>query len=669
MSQATLDTPSQPNVRQETDRSVLRMPGVPSWFAPLAIICLGFAIRVYGFDRLSLWLDEIYVVDYARLPWRDVFGFEGAYDNHPPLYFVLVKLTSLVSSEVNGLRYLSIVTGTLTILVVYALTLRLVNRNAAMLASLILALSPLHVWYSQEGRMYAPTTLTIAISYYTLIRFLERGSPRWGIGYGATLVIAMYLDYSALYALAPQAFVVLALVWRNWRRLRSWVAVVAGAGLLYLPWIREILTTIDTIEERDFLFVTWPKIASSFFTVIGLPGEAGYYWGFVPMPWTEWPEARPVLIAMVATVLLLGTVTLRGRYLPALIVGVALLFGTIATAALVSYFVSPGYADRTVSYGVIGWAILAGSVAFGRVPNGGKTIALAGVAFLFACSLAALQSIYADGGKEDYRGLARQAAIGDSFGFPLYADWLNATALTTYQPSLEVSPSSDLQLSPAMWLSYSENVWVDTGADETQAMLRDRGYERVMHLPFFPLLRLDLYMHRQAAIGTEVDLPPWRAILSDGRLGSAWEYIPEQTALVEDEERTSMLVYSAADRYEPVELILPAEPGHLYLTEIDAKIQLPVGIVYISLQCESADGEATGSSSAEYDGEETDGSWRTIRVGVICEEETSRLHIVYGNTGLGAVELRNPRLSDASPADRVVMDQSRSGRWPGWGTP
>lgn len=667
MAQSTLDpreVSAPPPARAWTTRL-----SIPAWVAPLAIMLLGFALRLYQFDRLSLWLDEIYVVDYARLPWRDVLGFNGAYDNHPPLYFALVKLANLVSAEVNGLRYLSIVTGTLTIPVVYVLTKHLVNRNAALLASLIFALSPLHIWYSQEGRMYAPTMLTIALSYYALLRFLQQRHRGWATAYGLSVVIAMYLDYSALYALAPQAVVVLALAWGSWKTVRDWIIVVMAAGLLYVPWIREILNTLSTIEQRDFLFVTWEKIVSSFFTIIGLPGDNGYYWGFAPMPWTDWPGTRPVIVAVVFTIFLLSAVTLSGRYRPALIVGTSLLFGTIAVAALISYFVSPGYADRTVSYGLIGWAILAGSVAFGRVPNGGRPLALAGVGLLMVFSLIALRSIQVDGGKEDYRGLARQAAVGIPFDIPLYADWLNATALTTYEPDLTPRPSSEIRPTPAMWLAYSDNEWVDTGAAETQERLREEGYERVTHLPFFPLLNLDLYLHRQAAIGTEVPLPPWQTILPDGRLGLPWAVTPRGTEVEIDDDGESLRIFSNAEQYATVEYLAAARAGYLYLSEITAETDLSVGTFYASLQCESVSGAPTGVSSAEFGGDEMAGAGRTIRLAVICEEETSQVRLVFGNTGVSSVELRAPRLSEVSPDDPLRLDSDQVDRWPNWGTP
>ncbi|HVG00225.1 MAG TPA: glycosyltransferase family 39 protein, partial [Chloroflexia bacterium] len=168
------------------------------------VVLLGGLLRFYGYDRLSLWLDEGYTVMFSRLPWDQVLGLHGAYDPHPPLYYALVKLMSSVASEVSAGRLLSVVAGTLSIPVVYALGRKLFNPWAGLAASVALALSPLHVWYSQEARQYAIGFLLVALSYYALLSFYREPRWSWALLYGASTLASMYIDYSPLYALLPQ---------------------------------------------------------------------------------------------------------------------------------------------------------------------------------------------------------------------------------------------------------------------------------------------------------------------------------------------------------------------------------------------------------------------------------------------------------------------------------
>ncbi|MFN8516364.1 MAG: glycosyltransferase family 39 protein [Chloroflexia bacterium] len=126
-----------------------------------SIMALGLGLRLYQLQRLSLWLDETSTIYFARFTWPHILGLQGWYDDHPPLYFALIKLVSLVVPEVEAGRVMSMIAGVATLPVLAALVARLVNWRAGLVAALVLAVSPLHVWYSQEARMYTPVVLTV----------------------------------------------------------------------------------------------------------------------------------------------------------------------------------------------------------------------------------------------------------------------------------------------------------------------------------------------------------------------------------------------------------------------------------------------------------------------------------------------------------------------------
>jgi mannosyltransferase len=77
-------------------------------------------------------------------------------ESTPPLYYVLAWGWSRIfgTGEV-GLRALSAVLGTATISVAYAVACFFISRRAGSFAAVLVACSPLLVWYSQEARSYA----------------------------------------------------------------------------------------------------------------------------------------------------------------------------------------------------------------------------------------------------------------------------------------------------------------------------------------------------------------------------------------------------------------------------------------------------------------------------------------------------------------------------------
>ncbi len=173
-----------------------------------AITVVAAAIRLHAFDRASLWLDEGSTVYFSRLPWADVLGFRGGYDTHPPLYYALVKATSLVVGDVDAGRLVSVAGGTLSVLLLLMVADRLAGRNVALAAGVCAATAPLLVWYSQEARQYETTSVAVVAAYLALVAYYRRPRIWVAIGYLFAVVTSMYLDYSAVFALAPHLVIV-----------------------------------------------------------------------------------------------------------------------------------------------------------------------------------------------------------------------------------------------------------------------------------------------------------------------------------------------------------------------------------------------------------------------------------------------------------------------------
>ncbi|MDQ2810042.1 MAG: glycosyltransferase family 39 protein, partial [Chloroflexota bacterium] len=330
----------------------------------VAVTVLGGLLRFYRYDALSLWLDEGYTVLFSRQPWADVLGLHGAADpSHPPGYYAAVAALRLLLPDLVAGRLLSVVAGTLTIPALYALARRLLPASAALLASLTLALSPLHYWYSQEARQYAVTSLAVALSYLALVLLGQGGGRRAVAGYIVATVAALYLDYSAAYALLPQALIFAYLLWRDRSLLRRLSAAAGGVILGYLPWLPQALTGagLHTFYQPAFLMATPGQIGEAALAVTGVSFRSG----FNPQPppaglWDLGSGGQLVAGLLLVGIVALGVVGLRRAGGMAALVAGCLGLGTPAVAALTS-LISPGFAPRTVIYAALGWALLVGA--------------------------------------------------------------------------------------------------------------------------------------------------------------------------------------------------------------------------------------------------------------------------------------------------------------------
>ena len=124
----------------------------------------------------SLWLDELWatrvmLVDLPTL-WTTIL-----LDTHPPVYsgFMFVWITLFGDSELS-IRLPSLIFGVVSVGLTYLVVTRYVSRTATVLACLLLALSPVHIWYSQEARPYSAAVCLVLLAVFAYHKLEE--SPR-----------------------------------------------------------------------------------------------------------------------------------------------------------------------------------------------------------------------------------------------------------------------------------------------------------------------------------------------------------------------------------------------------------------------------------------------------------------------------------------------------------
>ena len=206
----------------------------------MSIVLLAFLLPLYRLDHQSLWYDEGFSVYLARMSLGGITA-RTASDIHPPLYYYLLHLwLGHFGDSEFVLRFFSLIFGLLTVPLIHALGRRLLGTASGLLAALLVAISPLYLWYSQEARMYTLVTFLCLLSSYLLLRALE-GEGKAGFLWGGYIFVNVLAVYSHFYAFFVLAFHLLfLLVWslkeRRWTPL-AWGLVAQGLVVLaYLPW-------------------------------------------------------------------------------------------------------------------------------------------------------------------------------------------------------------------------------------------------------------------------------------------------------------------------------------------------------------------------------------------------------------------------------------------------
>lgn len=173
-----------------------------SKYGIVLIVGFGLILRLININQ-SLWLDEAISALVARdytfstIVWEFLKG-----DNHPPLFYLMLRFWGLVFGFSDfSLRLLPVLFGTLTIVLTYLLINKLINRPAAIIASLFISTSPLHVYYSQELRMYPVVTFWAVLLMYWYLKLMTSKPVLWKwflfslglIGFIATDYIGLFL--------------------------------------------------------------------------------------------------------------------------------------------------------------------------------------------------------------------------------------------------------------------------------------------------------------------------------------------------------------------------------------------------------------------------------------------------------------------------------------------
>ncbi|HEU5329040.1 MAG TPA: glycosyltransferase family 39 protein [Thermomicrobiales bacterium] len=550
----------------------------------VAVVVLGAVLRFYHLETLSLWLDEGITVYWSKKPWPIVLGVRDYASTHPPLYYALVKLVAYVVPDTLAGRMISALAGIATIPILYFLVARLTRSRAGLVASLMLAASPVHIWYSQEARMYALEVFLVALSYLALVAYYQRPQAAWAIAYGFSLLLAMYTDYSAIYALAPQVIVLSIVIWKRRRQGLALIAAVVLAAIGYLPWLSRLFSTVQAVGDvrDDYLGITPARFVASLRSIIGFDGNPDYFYSADPTPWDRWPAWHVLLVMVLTSLIILGIVVLARRSYLGLFVAIALSGSTLAIATLITVFVSPGYAERTILSVTLGLAFLIGAAYDIRPPRWVAALGMIGALGLLVISALTLHIIYTSAIKQDWKGLAAEAATLHNMGIPLVTyPTLATTFMTIYEPQAtqnnyvgiddgQFSSTTDLDETlaftaqdPVVVLAYLDTDGVST----LQAQLLARGYEQLMHHYFAAPLYVDLWARPTASIDLGANLlPPLAADTGQGL--NTWQ-LAGQSSLIENGS-----AFRVAPTGQTVDVRLTTQqvrPGHYYLLEFSSR--------------------------------------------------------------------------------------------------
>lgn len=143
------------------------------WFA--LIFVMGVALRLYRLESQSLWVDE--AIQYSAASAASIrevikLALEGA---TPPLSHLINHFFFRAGDSDFLLRLPSALFGIGSLPLIFILARRLASIQTALVTTLLFALSPFHLWYSQDARMYSQLRFFSLAGAILLLKAAENG--------------------------------------------------------------------------------------------------------------------------------------------------------------------------------------------------------------------------------------------------------------------------------------------------------------------------------------------------------------------------------------------------------------------------------------------------------------------------------------------------------------
>ncbi len=409
-----------------------------------AVTMVAALIRGHGLADRSLWIDEVFSLWVSRQPMPDLWRTTIELDLHPPVYYGLLHTWLGLAPEGLGVeaaaRLPSVLFGVLTVPVVHLIGAHLAGRAAGLVAAGLMALSPLHVYYAQQARMYTQLTLAAALATLCLLHVLDPAPAAtsrrtwWWLGLALSTTLTM-LSHNT----GPLLAAAIALYLVGARRPRTssgfsgprggLTALAAAVGLwsLWLPWF---LAQVRRVDAEFWLGPpTWTAVLD--------------HWGSLVVAFLPSGAARTTAMTVALALVAVGGWHTRRRHGVLLL---ALLVLPPAMELLVSLR-RPVFFSQTLVWTAVPFSVLvAAAIATVRPRTVGVLLATGA----FAVSWLGLRALDRYPGKEDWRAatgyLAQHARPGQLVLFS--AGWTEL-AFEEYYDRLDAAPVLDRHGLPA----------------------------------------------------------------------------------------------------------------------------------------------------------------------------------------------------------------------------
>jgi uncharacterized membrane protein len=216
------------------------------------IFFVGLLLRLYNLGKYDFWYDEIVSILTAKnIGLGNIVDY--GYTSDSPLFCFLLSFWLHFGESEFILRLLPFIFGVLSIPAIYFIGKELFDKKVGLIAAFILAISPFHIYYSQELRTYTLVTFLVLMAIYHLVRSLKENKIYYWASFIVFTILALYSHNIVLFLIIALNLFFPLFYKRYKLPLRIWLIGQFLILLLYLPWLKIIFKQMSYIKVSNIL--------------------------------------------------------------------------------------------------------------------------------------------------------------------------------------------------------------------------------------------------------------------------------------------------------------------------------------------------------------------------------------------------------------------------------
>jgi mannosyltransferase len=238
------------------------------YLAVSVIVAAGALLRFYGLGARQLWLDElIQLLRFSHATWSERLTDITTEVAAVPLdYMVQYFFVSLWGGSPFMARLHAAAFGVLSLPLAYLLARKFVSVQTALWSAALLAVYPLHLYYSQEARNYSLFLFLCLVSWLLFLRAIPAVRFRSWLPFILAASLCLYTNYFAVLVLLSQSCFLGSLLAPSVRRCsplgldfpfkRACLFFGLSAAVtigLFLPWLA--VTLASTRHDSPDIFL------------------------------------------------------------------------------------------------------------------------------------------------------------------------------------------------------------------------------------------------------------------------------------------------------------------------------------------------------------------------------------------------------------------------------